>query len=94
MFCFKCQFKIELEKNKASFRSTCDFCGADLHVCQNCKYYMVGKPNDCFIPNTEFIQDREKYNFCEDFAPKESLHNDTKIKKEDIFKKLFKDEDM
>lgn len=89
MFCYKCKSKIDLIENKVGFRATCDICGADLHVCKNCKHYMIGKPNDCHVPNTEYVVDKEKNNFCEDFAPKDSLPNDPKIKKEDIAKKLF-----
>lgn len=29
---------------------------------------MPGKPNDCLVPGTEFIADREAMNFCEEFA--------------------------
>lgn len=49
---------------------TCNFCDADLHVCKNCKYYAPGKPNDCLVPGTDLIQDREKANFCEEFRLK------------------------
>lgn len=93
MYCYKCKNKLDLPSKKIGFRQTCLFCETDLHVCKNCKYYMIGKPNDCRVPNTEFVSDKEKYNFCEEFEFKEKLENqDTKTTK-DISKKLFKDND-
>ena len=88
MICYKCKFKIDLTGTKLKFRDTCDNCGVDLHVCRNCKYYLVGKPNDCIVPNTEYIADREKFNFCEDFVPIEK-EKEKPLDKTDISKKLF-----
>jgi hypothetical protein len=79
--------------NKVSFRAICEFCEADLHVCQNCQYYSTGRPNDCLVPNTEYVSDREKNNFCEEFSPLTSSKNEQKLKQEEVAKKLFKDED-
>ncbi|MCB1113396.1 MAG: hypothetical protein KDK62_01420 [Chlamydiia bacterium] len=52
---------------KVGFRETCEKCGYDLHVCKGCQYFSPGKPNDCSVPGTEFVADREKRNLCEDF---------------------------
>jgi hypothetical protein len=90
MFCHKCKSEIDLPNKKVGFRDACNICEADLHCCANCKYYIIGKPNDCFVPNTDFINDREKNNFCEEFTPLEKLKNDIQVKKEDVEKKLFK----
>jgi hypothetical protein len=93
MLCFKCKNKLNLP-NKIGFKETCPFCEADLHVCKNCKYYMPGKPNDCNVPNTEFVSDKEKYNFCEEFKFNKKINTQSNIKtKKDISKKLFKDSD-
>ncbi len=93
MNCFKCKKEIILNHiKKIGFREICPDCSSDLHVCLNCQYYMPGKPNDCNVPNTEFVSKKYERNFCEDFKP-----SDRKIKeqssKKDIAKKLFKDED-
>lgn len=93
MICFKCKTEIDLSGKKVGFRDTCDACGTDLHICKNCKYYFPGKPNDCLVPNTEYVTDREKFNFCEDFSPQNVSKNFDFLKKEDIAKKLFKDSD-
>ena len=58
---------------KVSFRAECSHCGADLHVCVNCKNHALGKPNECKIPGTDPIRDREKANFCEEFQVKTDL---------------------
>lgn len=94
MHCYKCKAKLDLPSKKIGFRQTCPTCLADLHVCKNCKHYMIGKPNDCNVPNTEYVSDREKNNFCEDFEIKsdEKNHFD-KTTKKDVSKKLFKDSD-
>lgn len=93
MYCHKCKKKLDLPSKKIGFKETCFFCEADLHVCKNCKYYSIGKPNDCLVPNTEFISDREKNNFCEDFKIKDTLDSENFKSKKDISKKLFDDDD-
>lgn len=90
MHCYRCNEKLDLPSKKMGFRQSCPFCLADLHVCKNCEHYAIGKPNDCEIPNTEFVSDREKNNFCEDFEIKNKMEIQHKTKK-DVSKKLFKD---
>lgn len=85
--CWKCHRQIE-SGSKISFRAVCIYCGIDWHVCKNCRYYAPGKPNDCAVPGTEFVRDREAANFCEDFA----IKNPSSRQSEDplkIAKKLF-----
>jgi len=93
MYCHRCKKKLDLSNKKVGFKETCFFCEADLHVCKNCKFYQIGKPNDCLVPNTEYVSDREKNNYCEEFSFKEDLDKDLSKSKKDIAKKLFKDPD-
>lgn len=93
MFCWHCGKPLDIPKGKMSFREECTYCQAALHSCKNCVYYTPGKPNDCAIPNTDYVSDRTKMNFCEEFkplgaGPKES--SDLKV----VSKKLFNDEDI
>jgi hypothetical protein len=89
MKCWNCGAELkELEFGKVSFRATCDVCHAALHCCANCVYYKPGLPNDCAVPGTDFIADRQATNFCEEFkilgkppAPKKSA--------DDVSKRLF-----
>ncbi|HSX10372.1 MAG TPA: hypothetical protein VLF94_01460 [Chlamydiales bacterium] len=76
---------------KVTFRMVCPHCGIDLHTCTNCRYYMPGKPNDCAVPGTEFIRDREAANFCEDFKVKIDSPDRNQDKKK--FDSLFKKDD-
>lgn len=68
MLCWKCGKKLEDPVGQIPFRATCDHCHAYLHVCKNCRYYQPGLPNDCKIPDTPRISDREASNFCDEFS--------------------------
>lgn len=74
---------------KIGFRALCIHCDCDLHVCKGCRYFCLGKSNDCLVPGTEFIQDRERANLCEEFKPKISSQNITG--KDSLQKKKFDD---
>lgn len=67
MNCWICGAHLN-HKDKISFRATCETCNGDLHCCKNCKFYSPGRPNDCAVPGTDFIADRSKNNFCEEFS--------------------------
>lgn len=68
MKCWKCgAFQEDPPRGSLSFRATCDKCSSWLHCCKNCQNYKPGLPNDCKIPGTEYIADREAANFCEEF---------------------------
>ncbi len=92
MFCWKCGKSLDLPlSGKISFREECSHCHADLHCCENCIYYTLGKPNDCAVPGTDYVADRAKMNFCEEFkilGKPPTAAPDPKT----IAKKLFKDE--
>jgi hypothetical protein len=86
MQCWKCNQPISEGPAKIHFRAACPHCGSDLHTCRNCRYHAPGKPNDCIVPGTESVRDREKANFCEEFKP--SLGGQ-KVKEEGAPKKKF-----
>jgi hypothetical protein len=64
MICYRCKHEFE-STYKIAFHAICPKCETDLHVCKNCRFYCPGKPNDCLVPGTEFIRDRERANFEE-----------------------------
>lgn len=76
---------------KIAFRAVCPHCGIDLHTCTNCRYYAPGKPNDCAVPGTDPIRDREAANLCDEFKVKtdSSKPPDGDKKK---FNSLFRDD--
>lgn len=85
--CWKCH-RIQDNLSKITFRTACSYCGIDLHTCTNCRYYALGKPNDCLVPGTETIRDRETANFCEDFSIKPPRDNSSPL--EDLIAKAKK----
>lgn len=106
MKCWKCGTDLETpERSRIPFKAICDKCLAWLHCCKNCKNYKPGLPNDCAIPGTELIADREACNFCDSFdllgtAPKaaadpntaaKKLFGDDPQEKKKGFKDFFKD---
>ena len=91
MYCAKCgTFQEEDSFRKVSFRSECSSCGASLHSCLNCKYYQVGLANDCKIPGTERILDREAGNFCDEFKSSDTVHSKKPCNGKKNFEDLFK----
>ena len=69
MNCWYCKAPLSsLSFGKISFRAICDRCDHDLHCCKNCKYYKPGMANECSVPGTEWVSDREKNNLCEEFS--------------------------
>lgn len=89
--CWKCGAQLEDPSGKLPFRDQCSHCGSWLHVCRNCRNYKPGQPNDCLIPGTEYIKDREAFNFCEEF---QLLGKTPERKKDprDVLRKLFGDD--
>ncbi|HOV33546.1 MAG TPA: hypothetical protein PLX23_09310 [Candidatus Hydrogenedens sp.] len=92
--CYRCGTPWEsITKKQPGVKEICSKCNAYLHCCNNCRWYVPGKPNDCLIPNTEKVASREGPNFCDAFEIKEGKMDSDweeqreKTKKE--FKKLF-----
>jgi hypothetical protein len=80
---------------KVGRRDSCIHCGADLHVCKNCRLFDPAVHNQCREPEAAFIRERDSSNFCPHFdfrdgdAPKEDQNvQSAKAKLEALFKKL------
>ncbi len=89
--CYHCQKEIEFS-GRAGRKDTCPFCGADLHCCRNCKFYDESAHNQCKEPNSEWVSDRERSNFCDYFSftdkVKETPEADIgRVRAEALFKK-------
>jgi len=91
MDCWKCNKTISEDPIQIGFRAVCRHCDVDLHVCKNCRYFYPGKPNDCLVPGTDFVRDREASNLCEEFKLKIALQNPNFTKLE---RKIFNDDDL
>jgi hypothetical protein len=72
MRCFACSRDVVLAAGeRVGFRDTCEACGADLHVCRNCRHHDPAAYNECREPNAERVGDRERGNRCDYFSPGE-----------------------
>lgn len=86
--CWNCGNKLINVTSRISFREVCSFCLSYLHCCKNCVNYQIGRPNDCKIPGTELIADREARNSCEDFVMLGNAPS-PKTDPKDVLKRLF-----
>ena len=78
--CHRCNTPWETDKRRPGFKETCPQCDAYLHSCHNCRFFSPSAHNNCYIPNTEWVGDRNGANFCEEF---EFLEAEDGPKKED-----------
>jgi hypothetical protein len=58
--------------DRVSRGNTCPRCGAYLHSCLNCSLHDPSAHNQCREPQSEYVSDREKANFCDFFTFRES----------------------
>ncbi len=65
--CHKCFKGLEI-KTPVGRREICPFCGADLHCCLNCTFYLMGNYNDCREPQAERVIQKDRSNFCDFFV--------------------------
>jgi hypothetical protein len=68
MKCWHCGRAIEVIE-RVGFRDECAGCGRPLHVCRNCGFYDPAYNNACREPMAERVVDKDRFNFCEYFAP-------------------------
>jgi len=66
--CFSCKTEIALG-HPPGRRDECPKCGADLHVCRNCRHYDSAAYNECREPSAEVVREKERSNFCDFFQP-------------------------
>lgn len=68
LYCASC--KKELSEDDIRLlqrRDTCHHCGMDLHSCVNCRFWDT-KAELCREGLGDFVRDRQKANFCSQFA--------------------------
>ncbi|MBN1622006.1 MAG: hypothetical protein JW871_05390 [Endomicrobiales bacterium] len=92
-YCHKCHNSWE-GLTQPGIRETCLKCNSDMHVCLNCRFYNIHKPNQCEVNDVEAIIDKEKANFCEDFqfidSPSPTKGSGEADKAYEQWQKLFK----
>lgn len=65
--CFSCSTELILA-HPPGRRDECPKCGADLHVCRNCRHYDANAYNECREPVAEVVREKERANFCDHFV--------------------------
>ena len=91
--CWSCGNEVD-DVDTLQRRDECRSCGADLHVCKNCRFWDPGYQNECRENTSYYIRDREKANFCMAFKFKAVDENDAaeaddaRSKLEALFKNL------
>jgi len=65
--CHRCGREWEGGKRQPAVKDFCEGCSAYLHCCLNCRFYDKSAHNQCYIPNTEWVGDKEGANFCDEF---------------------------
>ena len=91
--CWSCQSEIDMSV-RIQRKDECNVCGADLHVCKNCRFWDPGYQNECRENTSYYIRDREKANFCMAFEMRSTTEedaaeaNDARSKLEALFKGL------
>lgn len=92
MNCWHCGRAVEVTE-RVGFRDECPGCDRPLHVCRNCGFYDPSYNNACREPMAERVVDKERFNFCEYFAPGDRkqagarTQSTAQAKLEDLFKK-------
>jgi len=66
--CHSCSKEIEVE-GLVGRRDDCPHCGADTHVCLNCKFYDEKSYNECKEPQAERVLEKDRSNFCDYYEP-------------------------
>lgn len=67
--CFSCGAEITLPAGSVpGRRDCCEACGADLHVCRNCKHHDLRAYNECRESQADRVLEKERANFCDMFA--------------------------
>jgi len=70
--CHRCRKNLTLTDHVGR-REMCAFCGADLHVCLNCRFYDPVAYNACREPQAERVLDKDRSNFCDYFDFRQGL---------------------
>lgn len=52
----------------------CPACRKQTHVCRNCRFFDLTKPNACQEPIAEPVSDKQRANFCDYFEPSTDTH--------------------
>ncbi|HNZ49453.1 MAG TPA: hypothetical protein PLY90_12640 [Candidatus Hydrogenedentes bacterium] len=96
-FCCKCGTPWESAHTQPGFKEYCIKCSAWLHSCAHCRFHRKTAPNQCEIPGTEAVRDRNGMNYCDAFAFREGRVETPDLEKQEEARKklasLFQEEE-
>ena len=69
LVCWKCGTSIEDLPLPLGRLVECRECRAQLHACKLCEFFDQRRANQCREPIADFVQDKERANFCGYFRP-------------------------
>lgn len=65
--CWKCGADLKDLPQPLGRRAECPACGAELHVCRQCRHYDTAKAKQCRELAADEVRDKTRANFCEWF---------------------------
>ncbi|MCU0934137.1 MAG: hypothetical protein MUE86_06825 [Thiobacillaceae bacterium] len=65
--CWKCGADLDGLPQPLGRRAECLACGAELHVCRQCRHYDPGKAKQCRELAADEVREKTRANFCEWF---------------------------
>ncbi|GMU91923.1 MAG: hypothetical protein AMXMBFR4_09810 [Candidatus Hydrogenedentota bacterium] len=91
--CHRCGAEWVADVKTPGVKEYCEQCSAYLHCCLNCRHYNPAYHNQCAIPTTDWVADKEGANFCDEFEFKvvgaPEPHADRAASARDAFGSLF-----
>jgi hypothetical protein len=90
-YCWKCGKELPFD-TRILRSEQCPWCGADLHVCYNCRFHDRAAHNECSEVGTFEVQDRDRANYCNEFQYRQGHpgRDDEADKAKEKLKDLFK----
>ncbi|NIA13537.1 MAG: hypothetical protein GWP08_05605 [Nitrospiraceae bacterium] len=70
--CHRCGYEWISTLKQPAVKEICEGCNAYLHCCFNCRFRRPPANNQCEIPNTDWVADRQGCNFCDEFEFKDT----------------------
>jgi len=75
--CHRCGTEWDSIKRVLGVKEFCEKCSAYLHACLNCKHYNPAYHNQCGIPTTDWVGDKQGANFCDEFEFRDASAGDS-----------------
>lgn len=90
MKCWACGTEVKFSEYVPQ-HEVCEKCAQYLHCCKNCEFYNERATQECEIPEIEFIAEKDKANYCDDFKPAGTGHVRRKTETEKFARDKFND---